>query len=45
MTNKNRKYEMVQEILTSPDYYCVLGIRQEASKEEIIQAFKEVSLS
>lgn len=44
-TIEDEKYQVVEEILSAPDYYHVLGIQQDASDEEIKKAYKTVNIS
>lgn len=39
---KEEKYRFVDEILSAPDYYRVLGIKKDAPTEEIRRAYIRV---
>lgn len=39
---KDKKYQLVDEILSAPDYYRVLGIKKDSSTEEIRRAYIQV---
>lgn len=39
---KEEKYRLVDEILSAPDYYRVLGIKKDAPAEEIRRAYIKV---
>lgn len=39
---KEEKYRFVDEILSAPDYYRVLGIKKDCSPEEVRRAYIKV---
>jgi preprotein translocase subunit Sec63 len=41
-TTKDEKYQIVEEIMSASDYYKVLGIKKDASTEEIRRAYIKV---
>jgi hypothetical protein len=42
---KDEKYRFVDEILSAPDYYRVLGIKKDSPPEEVRRAYIKVRFS
>ena len=40
---KEEKYRIVDEILSAPDYYRVLGIKKDTTSEEVRRAYIKVT--
>lgn len=44
INNKEDKYRIVDEILSATDYYHVLGVKRNATPEEIRRAYIKVNV-
>ncbi|KAI8993390.1 hypothetical protein BDB01DRAFT_894068 [Pilobolus umbonatus] len=40
---KEDKYRIVEDILSAPDYYCILGVKKESSADEVRRAYIKLS--